>query len=195
MPTELTPRLTLPVGPRDHVSGNSSAGLSLVEYGDFECPQCAQAYAVVKELQGTFGDRLSFVFRNFPLTNAHPHAQRAAEAAEWAAGQGAFWPMYDALYDQQTKLSEGRILELARGLGLDPASLQEAWASHRFFPRVKEDFASGLASEVKGTPTFFINGSRHDGAWDPSSLGEALERAAGDATPTAMGSAEPQRSG
>jgi protein-disulfide isomerase len=171
------PRLSLPVGPRDHLRGSQRARVTLLEYGDFECPQCALAYPVVEALRDTLDDRLRVVFRNFPLTNAHPNAQRAAEAAEWAASLGMFWPMHDALYDQQARLSSRRILELAGGLALDPAALEQAWAAHTFFPRVKEDYLSGLASEVTGTPTFFIDGRRHDGPSDLDSLRARLEDA------------------
>jgi protein-disulfide isomerase len=173
------PRLTPPVGPRDHARGPEGAAVTLLEYGDFDCPQCGQAYPIVKELERRFGNRLRFVFRNFPLTNVHPHAQRAAEAAEWAASHGAFWPMHDALFEGQALLSQGHILDLARRLGLDPASLEEAWKAHTFFRRVKEDFLNGISSGASGTPAFFINGVRHEGAWDVSSLARAIEEATG----------------
>jgi protein-disulfide isomerase len=169
--------LTVPVGPRDHVRGPASAAVTLVEYGDFECPQCGAARPIIARIADTFGDRLRFVFRNFPLTNTHPHAQRAAEAAEWASASNAFWPMHEALYAAQTNLSDRRMLELAAELGLAAADLERAWAAHTFIPRVKEDFASGLASGVTGTPSFFINGARHDGGWDELSLSHAIEGA------------------
>jgi protein-disulfide isomerase len=170
--------LMLPVGPRDHSRGPDEAPLTLLEYGDFECPQCRQAYPVVRELERTLGDRLRFVFRHFPITNVHPRAQRAAETAEWAAAQGAFWPMYDSLYESDGRLSDGRLIDIALAIGAPSASLPEAWTAHTFFSRVKEDFLSGLASGVTGTPSFFINGVRHDGAWDLASLTRALESAA-----------------
>jgi protein-disulfide isomerase len=151
--------------------------VTLVEYGDFECPQCAAAHPIVARVVQTFGDRLRFVFRHFPLTNSHPNAQHAAEEAEWAAARSAFWPMHDALYDAQKHLSDRRMLELAAGLGLPGADLQRAWVEHSFIGRVKEDFASGLASGVTGTPSFFINGVRHDGGWDELSLSHAIEAA------------------
>jgi protein-disulfide isomerase len=172
--TQLVPGLTPAIGLQDHVRGSESARVTLLEYGDFQCPQCANAYPIVAELSQSLGAALRFVFRNFPLTNVHPQAQRAAEAAEWAASLGAFWPMYDALYQQRSNLSERRILELAESLGLDPASLAHAWADHTFFARVKQDFMSGLASGVTGTPTFFINGARYEGDWASGSLTQAL---------------------
>jgi protein-disulfide isomerase len=187
-------RLSPAVGPRDHARGDEDAPVTLVEYGDFECPQCGAAFPIVNGLQATFGDRLRFVFRHFPITNVHPNAQRAAEAAEWAAAGGAFWPMHDALYEHQKSLSERRIVELARGLGLDPAPLQQAWRSHTFLPRVKEDFLSGIRSGVDGTPTFFINGVRYEGSWDAASLTEAIYRAAAppDPAPAAPGAGPPR---
>jgi protein-disulfide isomerase len=169
--------LTLPVGPRDHVRGPQGASVTLVEYGDFECPQCAAAEPNVVRVVETFGDRLCFVFRHFPLTNSHPNAQHAAEEAEWASAQDAFWPMHDALYGAQTRLSDRKMLDLAAGLGLAGAELERAWAAHTFIARVKEDFASGLKSGVTGTPSFFINGIRHEGGWDELALAHAIEAA------------------
>jgi protein-disulfide isomerase len=174
------PTLTLPVGPRDHALGEESAPVTLLEYGDFECPQCGQAFPIVQQIRRAFGARLRYVFRHFPLTNAHPHAQHAAECAEWAAGQGAFWPMHDALYGDQAHLADPHLLGRARALGLDPAGLERAWAAHTFIPRIKEDFLSGIRSGVDGTPAFFINGARHEGAWDAGGLTVAIERQLSD---------------
>jgi protein-disulfide isomerase len=168
------PQLTVPVGERDHVEGDPSAPLTLLEYGDFECPQCGQAYPIVGELRRRFGARLRFAFRHFPLTNVHPHAQRAAETAEWAGGQQAFWRMHDALYEDQAHLGDAALLARARVLGLGQASLERAWAAYTYVPRIKEDFLGGIRSGVDGTPTFFINGVRHDGPWDLDSLAAAL---------------------
>src|SRR5262245_50184186 len=169
--------LTVPVTARDHSRGPASAPVTLVEYGDFECPQCAAAHPIVARLIDTFGDSLRFVFLTFPLTKSHPNAQHAAEEAEWAATQDRFWPMYDALYGAQKSLSDRRMIEIAAGLGLSSAALQQAWAAHTFIARVKEDFASGLASGVTGTPSFFINGIRHEGSWDELALSHAIEAA------------------
>ena len=179
-------RLTLPVGPRDHAQGPEVAPVTLVEYGDFECPQCGLAFPIVKELQRLFGARLRFVYRHFPLTSSHPHAQRAAEAAEWAAAQGQdaperaalFWTMHDDLFTHQEALDEHAIAARAGARGLDVAWLRRAWATHAFIPRVKEDFLSGVDAGVAGTPAFFVNGARHAGAWDLESLGRALDNAA-----------------
>jgi protein-disulfide isomerase len=170
------PRLTLPVGPRDHIHGSDDAPVTLLEYGDFECPQCGQAYPIVQRLRRALGPRLRYVFRHFPLTNSHTHAQRAAEAAEWAASHDAatFWRMHDALYQDQAHLGDRHLLARAIALGLDPADLERAWADYRFIPRIKEDFLSGIRSGVDGTPTFFINDVRHEGGWDEETLMRAL---------------------
>jgi protein-disulfide isomerase len=183
VPAEASPIVLIPAfGPDDHSRGGAQARVTLVEYGDYECPQCANAHPVIEELQRNFGDDLRFVFRHFPITSAHPHAQRAAEAAEWAASQGHFWTMHDRLYQHKAKLSEGLILEIAGDLGLSSASLSDAWKSHSFFQRVKDDFLSGLRSEVAGTPTFFIQSQRHDGAGDRETLALAIATAASAVT-------------
>jgi formate-nitrite transporter family protein len=170
-------RLTLPAGERDHTRGADDAPVTLLEYGDFECPQCVRAFPIIGRIQQAFAGRLRFVFRHFPLTNSHPQAQHAAEAAEWAATRGAFWEMHDALYTASPALADEQILQRAAALRLPAAELRTAWASHTFIPRVKEDFRSGLDSGVTGTPAFFINGVRHDGLWDEDSLTIALDRA------------------
>jgi len=172
------PTLAVPIGPLDHRRGGAAATLTLVEYGDFECPQCAQAYPILQGIQDKLGDQLQFVFRHFPITSAHPHAQRAAEAAEWAGAQGRFWDMHDGLYRRRAKLSEAAIVEVASEIGLDPVGLRQSWSSHAHFQRVKDDFRGGLRSEVAGTPTFFIQSVRYDGQWDGDNLERALAEAA-----------------
>ena len=179
-----------PVGADDHARGGDQARVTLVEYGDFECPQCANAHPIIEELQRNFGNDLRFIFRHFPITSAHPNAQRAAEATEWAASQGQFWPLHDRLYQHKAKLSEGLILEIVEDLGLSAAALRDAWKSHTFFQRVKDDFLSGLRSEVAGTPTFFIQSLRHDGAGDRETLALAIAAAA-SAAPAATEDAPP----
>jgi protein-disulfide isomerase len=169
-------RLTLTVGARDHVRGAADAAKTLVEYGDFECPFSGRAYPIVKAVQKHFGKRLRFVFRNFPLADIHPHAQHAAEAAEAAADQDRFWEMHDALYEHQQALDDRHLVGYAKAQGLDEARVQQALRSHDKAARVREDLTSGVRSGVTGTPTFFINGIRHDDAWDLESLIEALER-------------------
>ena len=169
------PTMVPPVSARDHVRGPETAPVTLIEYGDFECPHCGIAYPIVKELHARLGDRVRFVFRHFPLTNVHPHAQAAAEASEFAATSGLFWQMHAILYEQQKQLADGQLLRLAALLELDEGGLSRALTDHTFFSRVKEDFLGGIKSGVKGTPAFFINGRRHDG--DTASLGPAIEQA------------------
>ncbi len=170
--------LTMPVTEdRDHIQGPADAAVTLVEYGDYECPYCGAAYPIVKELQARMGDRLRFVFRNFPITTSHPHAEQAAEAAEAAAIQGSFWEMHDLLYENQKRLRDEDLRAYAEKLGLDLASFVEELAEHVHAPRVREDFMSGVRSGVNGTPTFYVNGARHDDSYDFETLLLALERA------------------
>src|SRR5213596_2609220 len=166
--------LTPPVGERDHVAGPPSAPVTLVEYGDFECPSCRKAWPMVKELQRRLGDKLRFVFRNFPLTKIHPNAQHAAEAAEAAAAQGAFWPMHDRLFERQFALEDDNLIEYASELGLNADRLAGELAAGTHRDRVRDDFMGGVKSGVNGTPTFFINGQRHDGSYDLASLLAAM---------------------
>ena len=167
--------LTLPVGERDHVRGPSNAPVTLVEYGDYECPHCGRAYPIVKAVQGRVGNELRFVFRNFPLRESHPHAQRAAESAEAAGAQGRFWEMHDRLFERQFALDDEYLIEYAGDLGLDVERFRAELVGRVYEPRVREDFRSGVRSGVNGTPTFFINGVRYDGSWDRDSLLAALQ--------------------
>ncbi len=169
--------LTLPVGKRDHMRGPATAPVTLVEYGDYECPHCKRAYPIVREVQRLMGRRLRFVFRNFPLRESHPHAQHAAEAAEAADAQGKFWEMHDLLFERQFALEDENLIEYAQDLGLDAPRLRSELAEGMYAPRVREDFRSGVLSGVNGTPTFFVNRARHDGAWDLEPLRAALEAA------------------
>jgi protein-disulfide isomerase len=177
MSDERGPHLTLSVSERDHIQGPEVAPVTLVEYGDYECPYCGQAYAVVKQLQQRLGERLRFVFRNFPLAEMHPHAQQAAEAAEAAGAQGKFWRMHDTLYEHQRALDHVHLVKYAGDLGLDTEQFRQALQSQAEAPRVREDFLSGVRSGVNGTPTFFINGARHDGSFELHALLQAVERA------------------
>jgi protein-disulfide isomerase len=171
-------KLSVPVSAKDHRQGDSDAPCTLVEYGDYQCPSCGQAYPIVKRVQKHFGKRLSFVFRNFPLTQMHPFAEPAAETAEFAGANGKFWGMHDLIYENQARLGDDELLpELAQQLHLAPAKLLDALESKEFEPRVKADFSSGVRSGVNGTPTFFINGQRHDGPYDFASLVEAIDGA------------------
>jgi protein-disulfide isomerase len=171
--------LTVPVTEnRDHIQGTADAAVTLVEYGDYECPYCGAAYPIIKEVQSRMGARLRFVFRNFPITTSHPHAEQAAEAAEAAASQGRFWEMHDLLYENQRHLGEQDLSGYAEQLGLDVESFGNQLAEHVYAARVHEDFMSGVRSGVNGTPTFYIDGVRHDDSYDIETLLAALERAA-----------------
>jgi len=172
--------LTLPVGDRDHAQGPAAAPVTLVEYGDYECPYCGAAYPVVKKLQKTLGKHLRFVFRNFPLNNIHPHAEHAAEAAETADAQGKFWEMHDWIFEHQDSLEDAGLLKAAELLGLDSQLFLKRMQSEASRARVKEDFMSGMRSGVNGTPTFFINGVRHDHAPSYEALLGALQSAIGE---------------
>jgi protein-disulfide isomerase len=175
MRTDWGAKLTLPVGERDHIQGAATAQITLVEYGDYECPYCGQAYPIVKELQTRLGKLLRFVFRNFPLNTMHPHAEHAAEAAESAGAHGKFWEMHDALYENQNALGDADLVEYATAVGLDPAQFSGEMTKHAHAARVREDFMSGVRSGVNGTPTFFINGVRHDDSFDLDTLLQAME--------------------
>ena len=171
-------KLSVAVSAKDHRQGDPDAPCTLVEYGDYQCPSCGQAYPIVKRVQKHYGKRLSFVFRNFPLTQMHPFAEPAAETAEFAGANGKFWGMHDLIYENQARLGDEELLpELAQQLHLVPAKLLDALESKEFEPRVKADFSSGVRSGVNGTPTFFINGQRHDGPYDFTSLVEAIDGA------------------
>jgi protein-disulfide isomerase len=173
---ESSPRLVLPVGARDHIQGPADAPLTLVEYGDFECPYCGMAYPLIKDTQRQLGDQLRFVFRHFPITTSHPHARHAAEAAEAAAAQGQFWEMHDMIYEHQQTLGDAHLRRFAAQLGLDEERFDRDMAERRYEDRVREDFMSGVRSGVNGTPTFFINGVRYDERWDEDYLYRALAR-------------------
>lgn len=169
--------LTPPPGPHDHAQGPENAPVTLVEYGDYQCPDCGDAHPVVKRLQQEFGDQLRFVFRNFPLTDMHPSAEHAAEAAEAVGAQGKFWPMHDALYTHQRALHDAQLAQYAQQAGADAATVTQALAEGTFANRVGEDLASGERSGVQGTPTFYVNGVRFDGDWSSGELGAALRDA------------------
>ncbi|MGH7933423.1 MAG: DsbA family protein [Candidatus Binataceae bacterium] len=177
MRTYFAPRLVLPVSARDHIRGPAAAPVTIVEYGDYECPYCGTASAVVDDLRSEAGDSLRFVFRNFPMTEVHPHAEHAAEIAEAAAMHDKFWEMHDMLYAHQDALDDQHLAEYAVALGL-PTSDLRALAKNAYLPRVREDFLSGVRSGVNGTPTFFINGVRHDGSYDLEALRDAVSKAA-----------------
>jgi protein-disulfide isomerase len=158
--------LEVPVGSADHAIGPADAPITLVEYGDYECPYCGQAFPVTQSLIREFGPSLRFVFRHLPLSNVHPHAERAAEAAEAAGLQDRFWPMHDLLYENQWNLDDEALLEYARRAGADVRGGEEVLARNGTQQRVEDDLESALRSGANGTPTFFVNGRRYDDSWD-----------------------------
>jgi protein-disulfide isomerase len=166
-----------PVSDRDHAQGPADAPVTLVEYGDYECPHCGRAYAIIKDVQQRLGNRLRFVFRNFPLGEAHPQAQQAAEAADAAASQGKYWEMHDALFEHQRALDDEHLLRYAAAIGLDVDQFAHELSTHVHARHVRADFLGGIRSGVNGTPTFFINDVRHDGAWDVETLVRAIQSA------------------
>src|SRR4051812_44601300 len=176
---EETPSLSLPVTAEDHAQGPATAPVTLVEYGDFECPYCGQAYPIVQAIQERFGNELRFVFRNFPLSQSHPHAVHAAEAAEAADAQNAFWPMHDQLYEHQHALTDDNLVGYAADLGLDTDQFASDLTGRVYEEKVRAHFMSGVRSGVNGTPTFFINGARHDDSYDFETLALAIEQASG----------------
>jgi protein-disulfide isomerase len=171
------PQLTVPVSERDHVIGPETAAVALLEYGDYECPYCAAAHPSVKQVLRMLGDEVRFAFRHFPLSQIHRHALPAAEAAEAAGAQGRFWEMHDLLFANQPAFGHEQLLAYADALGLDLARFVSDLQEHTHQPRVREDFMSGIRSGVNGTPTFFVNGVRHNGGYDPESLLEAIREA------------------
>jgi protein-disulfide isomerase len=175
-------RLTPPVSAQDHAAGPEEAPLTLVEYGDYECPYCGMAHPIVKAIQRDLGSNLRFVFRNFPLAEVHPHARHAAQVAEAAGAQGKFWEMHDIIFEHQNALEDADLIGYARSLGLDADRVARELEEGTYAKRVRDDFRSGMRSGVNGTPTFFINGQRYDGSWMNEKKFVAALRAA-EATP------------
>jgi protein-disulfide isomerase len=163
MPEDGVARLRLPVGERDHVQGPATAPVTLVEYGDYECPYCRAAVPIVKELQELLGDQLRYVFRHFPLTGMHPHAQHAAEVAEAAAAQGKFSEMHADLFEHQEALQDDHLMQYAADLDLDAARIRRELGAHSHAGKVRDDFESGVRSGARGTPTFYLDDVRYDG--------------------------------
>ena len=167
----------MPVDPeRDHIRGPDHASVTLVEYGDLECPYCGQAETVIRELLSDFGE-LRYVWRHLPLNDVHPHAQLAAEAAEAAAAQGKFWEMHDSLLSHQDRLNVRDLIDDAESLGLDVDAFREYIRKNKAAGRIAEDVESADLSGVSGTPTFFINGHRHQDAYDIDTLSKAVRLA------------------
>ena len=180
-----TQHLVLPVSRRDHIRGPATAQLTLVEYGDYECPHCGAAHPVVEDVREQMGAELRFVYRHFPLTNVHPHAQQACQAAEAAGAQGRFWEMHDALFANQDALEFDDLVSYGAALGLDVVRFRQELDLGAYTSRIREDFMSGVRSGVNGTPTFFINNTRYDGPVDVEALVLALRTIEPDAVPEA----------
>lgn len=170
--------LKVPVTADDHIQGEMNAPITLIEYGDYECPYCGMAYPIIKRVQKHFGKQLKFVFRNFPLTEVHPHAEIAAETAEFAGSRGHFWEMHDLIYENQEALSLELLVELAENLGILPIDLKNTLENRTFETKIRNDFIGGVSSGVNGTPTFFINDHRHNGPFEYQDLVFAIDRAA-----------------
>ncbi len=169
--------LAVAVGKSDHAQGPEDAPVTVVEYGDYQCPYCADMNPMIKAIAKAMGTQLRFVFRHMPLLEMHPYAQHAAEAAEAAGAQGKFWEMHDAILQQQSELGSDLLHQLAVRFKLDVGQFSADLATRRYRPRVKRDFMGGMRSGVAGTPTFFINGKRYEGALDHASLLSAIGRA------------------
>ncbi len=175
----MTQRIHLvgPVSERDHSQGPATAAVTLVQYGDYECPYTRQSTTIVRAIQQQLGDKLRFVFRNFPLTEIHPHALHAAFAAEAAAAQGKFWQMHDSIFHHQHSLEDSDLEQFAGAVGLDMQQFARDMAERPSISRIEEDLQSGIRSGVRGTPTFFINGVLYPGSWEQEALLAALEAA------------------
>ena len=175
----MTHRFTVPDSKRDHIRGAATAPISMLEYGDYECPFCAEVQPIVTEIQERLADDLCFAFRHFPLTTEHPHSERAAEAAEAAGAQGSFWKMHETLFQNQQALEDEDLVRYASSLGLDEVRLIREVESGAYATRVRDDFKSGVRAGVNGTPTFFVNGQRYDGARGLEEMLAALTAEAG----------------
>jgi protein-disulfide isomerase len=166
--------LTIPVNENDHIQGNTDAPIVVVEYGDFECSHCGRAYPIIQKIQKHFGKDLCFVFRSFPLSQSHPHAQHAAEAAEIADASGKFWEYHDLLYENQAALNDSSLSAYADQLGIDADDFLQGLQNGEYEDKVQQSFMSGVESGVNGTPSFFVNGSRYDGDWEYEAFVEYL---------------------
>ena len=170
--------LVLPVGPRDHGQGSMEAAVTLLEYGDFECPHCAEAFPVIMEIKRWLRGELRYVFRHFPIADKHPHALEAAEAAEAVGAQGKFWEMHDLLFERSPVVDAIHLELYAQELGLDVGRFAREMRVHAYLEKVREDMTSGAESGVTRTPTFFVNGVQYMGEADLDGLLAAIEEAA-----------------
>ena len=169
-------QLSIPVGPADHSRGPLDAKLTVVEYGDYQCPYCGQAHPIVERLMTTYADSMRLVFRNFPLAEVHPHAEAAAEMAEAVGLQGKFWEIHDALYENQRDLSDGALRRYAEAVGANVDEAIAAVADGGPAQRVESDFEGAIRSGANGTPTFFVNGVRYEGSWMYEPFSEYLSQ-------------------
>jgi protein-disulfide isomerase len=178
-PTQTLERgeLAPPVTKEDHIQGDRKAPVTLLEYGDYECPYCGAAHRLVKMLREAMGNDLCYVYRNFPLTEVHPHAEHAAEAVESADAQGRFWEMHDAVFENQDALEDDDLASYAADIGLDANRVVAEIELEKYRPRIEKDIRSGTQSGVEGTPTFFINAVKYEGPMDPESMLTALQDA------------------
>lgn len=179
MATVESPTLKPPVSDRDHIRGKADAPVTLVEYGDYECPHCREVAPIIEQLRERFGERLRYVFRHFPITTAHPNAQLAAEAAEAAAAQGKFWEMHNRIFEHTGILNKQQLLKFAQELDLNLEQFERELDEQVHTEHVREDFNSGVRSGANGTPSFFLNGVRYDGPWDLDSLIAEIEKPLG----------------
>jgi protein-disulfide isomerase len=170
--------LKVPVSPRDHIRGGPNATVTLVEYGDYQCPYCAAANPVVRFLESRYGPALAVVFRHFPLVEVHPMAAPAAEAAEYAGDQGRFWDMHDAIFSNQHRLSTQLLFAIAGTLQLSQMGLRDSITRSLHADKIRADFMGGVRSGVNGTPTFFVNGFRHQGGFSAPELAASIQAAA-----------------
>jgi protein-disulfide isomerase len=170
-------KLTVPVNiGSDHIRGSINAPITLVEYGDYECPYTGMAYSIIKEIMKQFGDNIYIVFRNFPLNDIHPHAQHAAEAAEAAAAQDKFWQMHDYLFEHQKALDDIHLFEYAQKVGLDIDRFKKEMSGHIYAPLINESLRNGIDSGVEGTPTFFVNGVHYEDSLDIDTFSNELKK-------------------
>jgi protein-disulfide isomerase len=167
--------LKVPVTQHDHILGSANAPVTLVEYGDYQCPYCGAAYPIVNRILQHFGPKLRYVFRHFPLTQVHPDAEPAAECAEFAGAHQRFWEMHDGLYENQARLGPPLLFALAESLGLPQSELRDSIATEKYAAKIKGDFLGGVRSGVNGTPAFFIDGHHHEGGFEFADLVAAIE--------------------
>jgi protein-disulfide isomerase len=168
-------RLLLPVRATDHSHGPEDAPYTLVEYGDYECPDCGRLYIVLRELQNDIGNRLRVVFRHYPLSGIHHHAQQAAEAAEAAGAQGKFWEMHGLLFERQAALRTRDLIRYAEEIDLDTELFRNDLKQQTYRDQVRADFIAGVQNGVNHTPGLFLNSVRYDSAWDTESIRTLLE--------------------